>query len=732
MKRITQVLTDISVFLVAWLCLPIVVQAHATSIQTIPAENTSLDAAPSAVVITFNEAVVPELSSVTLLAQTGKEVTVDVVFSNDDEVATAALPALDNAAYLASWNVVSAVDGHNTTGTFSFGVGVDALSTAERVTFLDGIYWLSATARTLRIIGTALLIGVFSFGVFVDDAGLLGRRLAWLAVGLLIAGLLLTFVNQVRQSGLETVTTWLGTTFGRLWMLQIIGLGLLIPAVNALENNNRNIIIVGLLGTLGVAVFNAMSSHSAALSAESVRGTLIDLAHVGAAGVWAGGLLLLVAKWRVNREAWRAESFVRFSTLAAMAMAVLFLSGGWLSAKHVGSWNGLVGTTYGLLLLLKMALLLPVLGIAAYNLFVVGRKLKTIDVESQNFTSEQQVVSLPKRLLAIEAILAAAILITAGFVSDAQRAASAPLLTAEAGLTTLQNTEVGLDVTVAIEPALVGNNQFNLIITDENGSPVTDARDVTLRFTYLDQSLGDNYGTAQHRGSGVYTIDGSFISLSGQWQLEVKVVQDGVYDTFVPYRVEAGIGGDIRSLDANVGVLERLGKFLTLTDKAGTGVLMIVFALGWVVVTTRATDRLWQTVPLLVACAAIVWYGSTQLIDFFENEYTPGKFATNPILPDSASIAQGQTAFEMYCVQCHGIDGAGDGPIARNLTIAPANFADGHTEIHTDGDLFYWIANGKSDGQMPPWGATLDEETMWHLVNYVRRLAITGEAISEQ
>jgi putative copper resistance protein D len=57
----------------------------------------------------------------------------------------------------------------------------------------------------------------------------------------------------------------------------------------------------------------------------------------------------------------------RFSTCAPFAMAVIVGTGIWNTWNEVGGVPGLVGTPYGRLVLLKIALLLPVLALAAWN-----------------------------------------------------------------------------------------------------------------------------------------------------------------------------------------------------------------------------------------------------------------------------------------------------------------------------------------------------------------------------
>jgi len=119
----------------------------------------------------------------------------------------------------------------------------------------------------------------------------------------------------------------------------------------------------------------------------------------------------------------------------------------------------------------------------------------------------------------------------------------------------------------------------------------------------------------------------------------------------------------------------------------------------------------------------LFWLGASQLLDFFGQEFTPARFVTNPVLPDAASVATGQALYEAHCASCHGLEGRGDGPNAASLPSPPADFGSGHTAIHPDGDLYFWIREGIADTQMPAFGEQFTREEVWHLVNYVRRLS---------
>ena len=293
-------------------------------------------------------------------------------------------------------------------------------------------------------------------------------------------------------------------------------------------------------------------------------------------------------------------------------------------------------------------------------------------------------------------------------------------------------TDEELKVELAIEPALVGWNTFDLALFDEAGNQITDAEEVVYRFTILGRSTGANEVMAERLEDGRYRLEGNFISLFSNWQIELAIRRPGVFDTFVPFRVEAGVGGEIRDGEQTIRPLEQAATFLTLIGSLGTGTLIVLLAIGWGFVSTKAAKQEWQLVPLLMMSILAFWLGASQLFTFFDEEYTPSKFITNPVLPEASSIAEGLRLFNENCVVCHGELGYGDGPAALTLNPPPVDFTAGHTSTHPDGDLYYWIRNGVEDTAMPAFGEKFSREETWHLVNYVRRLSVQGDDVFKQ
>lgn len=742
--------------------------AHAVPEFSNPAPNALLQEQPDNLIIQFNEPIVANLSRIELLTQAGETVavgSVELIDANGRTLAVA-LPKLEQGAYLVSWQVLSAVDGHTTSGTFSFGLGVAATAVSGESSVTAQLSVLSAAARWLTLTGIALLMGLFAFRLFVwnpivadvdmeaDETQLdlslarVGIRIGISGIVLIGLGLILIFIDQTRVYDLlqtANLQSWISTRFGTMWLIRLLLLALshfnLSRFVDV--NNGRKELRgwewwLGLLLAVGLSLTVALISHSAALVDETVQSMIIDWIHVLAGTIWVGGLLFLaLALWQSrglpneSRTWLNLSLMLNFSAIAAIAVGLLLSSGGYLAGKHVGGWTALIGTAYGLLLLGKIGLVLLIIGVAGLNLLFVKPRLSAIYEEPDN-ANTPVVLRRFSRLVWVEMGLAFLILAAAGALTDLQRGVDAPLLADAPGKTTMVQSADDLQVEMQIEPALIGPNHFEILIMDGEGNPVTDVEEVSLRYTFLGQSVGASSGEAESLGNGRFQLDGSYISLIGTWQVEASIRRPDTFDTFAAYRLEAGVGGNIRPLDSGIRPLETFAKWMTRMGSGATGAGILLFALVWGFVAVRAAKNEVHLVTLLAISLITFWLGSSQLYNFFSKDFTPAKFTTNPILPDVESVAIGQELFTENCIACHGVAGRGDGPNAASLSPPPADFTAGHTASHTDGDLFFWILQGIEDTAMPSFEDQLTEEQVWHLVNYVRRLSVQDDSLATQ
>ena len=117
--------------------------------------------------------------------------------------------------------------------------------------------------------------------------------------------------------------------------------------------------------------------------------------------------------------------------------------------------------------------------------------------------------------------------------------------------------------------------------------------------------------------------------------------------------------------------------------------------------------------------------GSGSAMMPFHQAEVPAQYAslTNPIASDALSLERGQTVYQTYCIACHGESGMGDGIAGQALDPKPAPIAQS-SQMMSDGYLFWRISEGGAhfSTAMPTWEGTLDEQTRWDLINYMRNL----------
>jgi len=100
------------------------------------------------------------------------------------------------------------------------------------------------------------------------------------------------------------------------------------------------------------------------------------------------------------------------------------------------------------------------------------------------------------------------------------------------------------------------------------------------------------------------------------------------------------------------------------------------------------------------------------------------KTLVNPTPPAelAASVARGETRFQILCVPCHGTDMSGHGPVAPMMMTA-ADLLGAGPRTRADGYIYSYIRHGGLI--MPSYGAQATSAEAWDLVNYVRHMQRT-------
>lgn len=123
---------------------------------------------------------------------------------------------------------------------------------------------------------------------------------------------------------------------------------------------------------------------------------------------------------------------------------------------------------------------------------------------------------------------------------------------------------------------------------------------------------------------------------------------------------------------------------------------------------------------VLVACAALAGCG--------EDGFTEPRILGGQVVqPETLNL--GRERYVQYCRQCHGDQGAGDGPAAPGLRPPPRNFQQGlfkfaavpAGELPHDADLVRIVAGGLHGTAMLPW--QVPESDLGAIIQYIKTLS---------
>jgi copper transport protein len=369
------------------LAAPAVASAHAFLVQSTPAAGQRLRVTPRSLTLAFTEPVVQGSVHLQVKAAAGSPIkTGRIVLASGGSTVAVSLPPLPTGVYLVDWQVVSAQDGHFSSGEFAFAVGSAASLRGLGSTGGQPTDWPNAAASWLLLLGLALALGSLANELLLGphvgmdpqrfaSRSVLGASLALALTGSAVS--LLLFVASLGQG--NSFSTWLQvhawaealSVPAGMWAAAAFVLVLYALLAASRRLSRASALVALLLAALAVA----MRSHPAAGGAWWA--SLAIAAHVMVALLWVGMLTSLVlVLWRRERLLPRAEVFAAIALYARFALfsALAVLASGIVAALSVFTTaSQLIATAYGRVLLGKAALVMVVLLLALFSRNHVSR-----------------------------------------------------------------------------------------------------------------------------------------------------------------------------------------------------------------------------------------------------------------------------------------------------------------------------------------------------------------------
>jgi copper transport protein len=394
--------------------------AHGALRRSLPSDRARLTTVPTELRLVFTERPELAVTRVQLLGPARDTIVLGILRLEERTTVVASIVgALRAGAYTVEWQVVGR-DGHPVRGTFGFSIAAEATGLApdsvglaaapaadtatttavapsapdEPTASFDAESPVYAAIRWAMFVGLLLVIGTAAFRWTVMHSvrrrGAISRALQddilrrAADVGLAAAALLLVTV-LVRVAAQLAATHGemsvaehapsliLRTGWGNAWLLQA-GATLLaaVGFLAARRARGWGWMLAG-VASLALALTPALAGHAAASVIAPVT-IAADTLHVLGASAWLGGLALIVLAGLPGALAMPAErgsavaQMVRaFSPFALLFAGTVVLTGVISAWTHLGSVGALLGSSYGRVLLLKLAALLPLVAVALYN-----------------------------------------------------------------------------------------------------------------------------------------------------------------------------------------------------------------------------------------------------------------------------------------------------------------------------------------------------------------------------
>jgi copper transport protein len=542
MKRAIQILLVASFAPIALAGMTGVALAHANLLSSDPAGGSTVQTAPTELVLNYSEEPDPNLSQIELLNSSGA--TVDTGTPTLQGHTTLVVPItgdMPDGVYTVSWSAVSVDDGHTTTDSFSFGVGVKTStgpSTSAPPT-ASGPTVLGVAGKALLYTGLMMVVAVavVGEGVFGGAPKARPRIAAWAGLAAVVGSIGLLLSQQ--QGTHAALSRFLGSQVARTPIALVVVC--VVAAVLALVATRRSDRWLPWAAGIAAAVALALRAHGGHATATSTPALsqAEQWVHMIAGACWAGGLVLLILLIRERRDDPPVLLARRYSTVALTAIAVVVATGLLRGVSELGGIGQLVhiwDSSYGRTLAIKVAVVLVLIGLGAINRYRSVGRLATDPSPLRRIASTEVVA-------AVGIVLLTATLTS--FAPPTNGGSSAAPLPIDVVAITGSDLAATTTVALTVTPAQPGPNLYRATVTAFGTDTPVQADALTLQLNSVTQpNLPGTSVKFRPDGNGGWVAQSLDPSTPGTFAMHAQI-RSGANVTEVPLTLVTRSAGTI-------------------------------------------------------------------------------------------------------------------------------------------------------------------------------------------
>lgn len=514
--------------------------AHAILESSSPSDQSVLTGSPARVRLSFSEPVTLVTGALRVFDSAGTRVDEGLPShaGSSSQVAVGLKPDLPAGSYVVSWRIISA-DSHPIHGGFVFSV-----RTPETVAGIDSLIDQSSqpgyevarsVLRGIGYLGSFIVVGAAMFAAFVQRGSKSDRRLVGVLAGITAVTVVAEVVSLAVAAALATgegagslfSPGVLGEMLGQGTAATIAGVALAAVAGLAVVRRSGRFRRVGALVSLALLAGAFVASGHTRTTDPAWLMSLLDAVHVAAGAIWVGGIATLLWRLRARRRenppgdpAVAADEVARFSRLATIAIIAVGVAGLVMAYIEIRSLHGLTSTGYGRLVLAKVALLMVLAGLGAFNNFRLVPALRSRPDRPARWRYLHR--TLTWEALALVAVLGVTSVLVTAIPARTQLASQAVYS---------ESVQLGTgaaagSANLVIDPARTGPTALHLYLLDEHGRPADADGSVEVELTQSELGIGPIHEELRRAGPGHYLTNGTLFTVAGEWTVTVRVRVD--------------------------------------------------------------------------------------------------------------------------------------------------------------------------------------------------------------